>query len=198
MVYGLAEKKTLETFDPPWIACLQHMFAQWPTYLQYEGYMDDVPQGQSHCFEGGYANITDNSKTPLDSHWHMKSQVSSRCTDELSFLYFSVRLSLDTPFIHGTITVLESLTSCLLALDLFWVLSRPRWQLLVHSIPRRYVIPPQLLWNGAQPQFYFRHLRCVVVLQLYTSDIYVLLQNHSLCLPLQSAVRLSWLTLTYI
>lgn len=78
---------------------------------------------------------------------------------------------LDMLFIHGTITGPASLTSCLLAQDLFWVLSLPRWQLFIHSIPRRNVIPPQLLWNGAQPQFYFRHLRCVVVLQPYTSDI---------------------------
>lgn len=92
-------------------------------------------------------------------------------------------------FIHGTITGQASLTSCLLVQDLFWVLSLPRWQLFIHSIPRRNVIPPQLLWNGAQPQFYFRHLRCVVGLQPYASDIYMLLQNHRLRLLWHTPVR---------
>lgn len=90
---------------------------------------------------------------------------------------FNFHYSLKTVFIHDTITVLASLPSCLLALDLFWVLSQSRWQQFIQSITRWYVIPPQLLWNGAQPQFYLRHLKCVSVLQLYTSDIYLLLQT---------------------
>ena len=101
-------------------------------------------------------------------------------------------------FIEGSITVLVSLTSCLLAQDLFWILSLPGWQLFSRSIPRRYVIPSQLLWNGAQPQFYFRHLRCVVTMQLYTSDIYMPLQNHDMSLLQNTPVRTLLVTMTII
>lgn len=111
------------------------------------------------------------------------SKLLLSCFQSRSILYL---LNHDDLFIHGTITVLESPASCLLAVDLFWVLSQSRQQLFIHFIPRRYVIPSQLLWNGAQPPFYFRHLRCVGALQLYTSDIYVLLQNHGLYPPRHS------------